>query len=83
MLNGHQWPETAPGYTEKGPPCPCTEAEGQLAAKETRQCVGTYSSGSRWDAVDDSQCRVRLSGQLCALFEVSMKSIIILLVINS
>ena len=75
VLDGQQWPETAPGSTAVGSPCPCTEAEGQLAGRVIRQCVGTYSSGSWWDAVDDSQCTSRLSGQLCALFEVSIFTI--------
>ena len=69
-LDGRMWPETTPGSNARIP-CPCTEAEGQLAARVTRQCEGTYSEGASWGAVDDSQCRGRLSGALCMLFEVS------------
>lgn len=72
MLGDQLWPETAPGYTAVGTPCPCTEAEGQLAARVTRQCVGTYRDGASWGPVDDSQCRDRLSGRLCVLFQVNI-----------
>ena len=68
-LNDGTWPETAPGSTASIP-CPCTEAEGQLAARVTRQCEGTYNEGARWGSIDDSQCRGRLSGKLCSFFEV-------------
>ena len=71
-LDGHMWPESTPGSTVVGMPCPCTEAEGQLAKRVIRRCVGTYRDhGAMWGAVDDSQCRGRLSGKLCAFFGVS------------
>ena len=65
------WPKTAPGSTASIP-CPCTDhdAEGQLAARVTHQCVETYSEGAQWGVVDDRQCRDRLSGVLCELFMV-------------
>ncbi len=72
MLDGQLWPETDPGSTAIGSPCPCTEAEGLLAASVIRRCVGTYGDGAQWGPVDDSPCRNRLSGQLCLLFQVSI-----------
>ena len=77
MSEGQLWPETAPGSTAVGTRCPCTEAEGQLAARVIRKCVGTYGDGARWGPVDNSQCGDRLSGQLCMLFQVSIYPVLL------
>ena len=71
MLEDESWPETPPGSTASIH-CPCTDAEGQLAARVIRQCEGTYTEGASWGAIDDSQCRDQLSGILCMLFEVRL-----------
>ena len=60
------WPEAAPGLTVSVT-CPCIEAEGPTPERMTRKCDGNYSHGARWGDVNDSQCAVGLTRELCAM----------------
>ena len=57
--------------------CSCTDIVGLLAGRILRQCIGTYSEGSRWHSnVDNSQCAIinsDITSTLCNLALVSIK----------
>ena len=72
---GREWPETKLGSTASIS-CSCTEIVGSLAGRILRQCIGTYSEGSRWHSnVDNSQCAIinsDITSTLCNLALVSI-----------